>query len=568
MTHDGYAREPLLESRIVTRPLAPLLLLALAAAALEPTEVYRRAKTACVAIQTNQRWRLGVVLSRADGLVLTARSVTAGAEWFEVHAEGGVRRATLLGADSELGLALLFVKDLKDLAPGELPLAPALRNAKEVVEQRVYSVGRIARGAPLRFAQGIAARLRRFKGASMLTIEHDGNVAASPSGGPLLDTEARLLGLCLASGDAIPVNAIRLFLQRQGQKTLGKLPPDALPVTVRSRDKKVDKPEEKARLPAFKVPDGLRYAPYVHTIGSREKRSLEIRFNKLLVSLAGVYYRCPLCKGSGKIQELVREGYYDGWRNYIPPLYRTITCTRCKGPGKLFNLDKCRGAFAAATRAERGTQRQRDQARDLFVRRVRTAERSFMRRTRYSVEVLGRLGIVNGPANNPLFPILFKLLPLGRDYKWVLHSPLLNGPFEYGREGRVRSEGRVIAVPAGDMLALSDGRIVRICGIAVPEPNGKLPRRGAFVRPNESVRKLVERELLGKTVALGPDKYSKVTCSGLAIAFVKLGDVDYGAELLRRGIVRRHPKHIHMRNHGYKKAETEAKRAKLGIWKK
>jgi len=34
------------------------------------------------------------------------------------------------------------------------------------------------------------------------------------------------------------------------------------------------------------------------------------------------------------------------------------------------------------------------------------------------------------------------------------------------------------------------------------------------------------------------------------------------------GIVRRHPRHIHMRNHGYKKAETAAKRAKVGIWKK
>ncbi|MHC4133355.1 MAG: thermonuclease family protein [Planctomycetota bacterium] len=50
----------------------------------------------------------------------------------------------------------------------------------------------------------------------------------------------------------------------------------------------------------------------------------------------------------------------------------------------------------------------------------------------------------------------------------------------------------------------------------------------------------------------------------LALALLALDD---GAELLRRGVVRRHQKHRHSRNVAYQKAESAARKAQVGIWK-
>ena len=107
---------------------------------------------------------------------------------------------------------------------------------------------------------------------------------------------------------------------------------------------------------------------------------------------------------------------------------------------------------------------------------------------------------------------------------------------------------------------------MRICGITVPISGGKVARPDLGTA-DETARAIVRKELSGKTVTLTSDKYSRLTCDGHAIAFVELEGKDYGEELIRRGLVRRHPKHGHMRFARYKKAESEAKKANVGIWK-
>lgn len=77
-------------------------------------------------------------------------------------------------------------------------------------------------------------------------------------------------------------------------------------------------------------------------------------------------------------------------------------------------------------------------------------------------------------------------------------------------------------------------------------------------------------KLFNESLALrffrSPDKYATVTCDGHAIAFLELDGKDCGEELLRRGLARLHPKHMHRRFGTCRSAETEAKEAKVGIW--
>ena len=237
-----------------------LLITGLTVSAAEPTEVYKRATAATVVISAGQHWIIGVVLSRAEGLVLTHQSIVSTSAQYQVIANKQTVDAQLLADDTELGLALFHVKDLGDLVKGELPLAPALMRNKDAVEKRVYSVSTSSRDRPLRFAQGLTAGIRRVDYGHVMMILHDGHLKGSPYGAPLLDSKARLLGLCVKGGDAIPVNAVRLFMQRHGHKTLGQLPKRALKITVPGdsktppRELGTDRPDPAPEQPAFKVP--------------------------------------------------------------------------------------------------------------------------------------------------------------------------------------------------------------------------------------------------------------------------------------------------------------------------
>jgi endonuclease YncB( thermonuclease family) len=364
------------------------------------------------------------------------------------------------------------------------------------------------------------------------------------------------------------VNAVHGFLAGIGQEELGELPPNAMGIFDPSVLKSVPNQGPRSRLPRVAIPEGLRFGPYVHTYVSREKRALNSRMTSIIGGLRGLFSLCHTCKGAGSIRELVRAGYWADRETWIEPVYRTKVCPTCEGDRKLFHATKGERVFAQYTRREQqGRSGAFDVARDRFLRRLYATQRSFQTRTKVRIEVIGRYGVVHGAPNNPLFPLHFKLLPTGAKYEWYIHVEELNGSFRFGAEtGHVPAQSVVAEVAAADILILPDGEIVRICGITVPIAGGKVakPDLGSV---HETARAVVRQELLGRTVALTSDKYSKLTCDGHAIAFVELEGKDYGEELIRRGLARRHPKHGHMRFARYKKAESAAKKAKVGIWK-
>ena len=117
------------------------------------------------------------------------------------------------------------------------------------------------------------------------------------------------------------------------------------------------------------------------------------------------------------------------------------------------------------------------------------------------------------------------------------------------------------------LLALGVCLFALELGIAIPGPKGKLPK-SPVAMVNTLTRDTVAAELLGKTVEIKRDKYSTITLDGHPIAYIEVDGNDYGEGLLRRGLVRKHPKHAHQRNGTYIKTETAAKKAGAGIWAK
>jgi len=247
----------------------------------------------------------------------------------------------------------------------------------------------------------------------------------------------------------------------------------------------------------------------------------------------------------------------------VPAVYETKTCHTCNGPGELFNKGKGASVFRAMTVVE-GDRRGYEGAEKRWLERLHSSKRSYYRRPRFATRVHGRYATVTGGRTNPLFPLQFKLLPKGRKYEWCLHVTELNGAFD--RDRPAGGSGLVAEVAAADILILEDGTIVRLCGICAPGPDGKAPPPD-LAYPDEATRRIVRDELRGRKVRLERDKYTQMTCDGHPLVFVRLGEQDYGAELLRRGVVRRHPKHRHSRNVAYQKAESTARKAQVGLWK-
>lgn len=540
-----------------------VMLFTASASALEPTEVYRRAAAATVRIRTDRASGTGFVVDLEKGLVLTHREVVAKAERIEVTTRGKTTLgATRIDSDVAHQLALLEVPGLQKSGVSALPFAPMPKKASKIKGRRVYTV----RGE-WRFSQGILGDLRPASPGAHLVFVHD---CTTDRGGPLLDTEARLLGLNLADSKSIPVSDLKGFLERERRQP--REPREPRPEAEEGLgflDRNRGEPEEPRKPePRVSLPRGLAYGPYRHALKSRERRALEVRVNRMLKGIAGVFYRCPRCEGVGTVLEIIRPGFRREDGTYVDPAVRVVDCPRCRRAGKLFDEGKAEGAFRDLARAEQGGPEEFGKARREFMERLFASGRSYTRTTRFAVEVEGRYGVVRGARNNPFFPLHFKLQRRGAEYEWYLHDPRINGPFDFRREaGQVPAQALVAGVAAGDIVLLDDGTIVRICGIAVPGRDGKLPKE-PLPTPVQRVRALVEKELVGKTVRLRSDKYSRVSCDGHAIAFLEVDGEDYGELLLRRGLVRRHPKHIHMRNHRYKKAETAAKRAGVGIWRK
>lgn len=546
------------------RRVVAVLVLAVSAGAIEPKEVYARGCDATVLITTDKGVGLGVAIDARH--VVTPLPVIDGAKSITFRSrDGKALAASLVGMDTRARLALYKVDGY---AGKTLALAPVIRDAGSLVDARVYSVGRPAEaGQDWPFLMGRVERLAAQKDlAALVAIESD--LLAEHAGAPLLDAEGRLLGVTLRGKRAIPVNAVRRLLARNGFSDLA-LPKDAVKVTDRAGlappKEKPDPPEKKGPA-SVELPKRLFFGPYRHSFASRERRSLEKRVANMLRGLVDLYVRCPRCRGAGKIRVLDKPGYWATPELWVEPVYKNITCPRCTGARRLFNPGKAERVFLNTTHAEQGSGRDFAGAQREFVRRCERAGHSYRRGPKFSVEVRGRFGVAR--SKDPLFPLRFKLVAVGTDYEWFLHDERTNGPFDMEREGTPpEGAARVAAVAAGDILVLEGGRIVRLCGIAVPNADGKLPT-SHIAAGNEEVRKHVEKLLVGKEVRLALDKYATVTLDGHTIAFVELDGNDLGEDLLRIGLVRRHPRHAHIRMDRYKRAESAARKDQVGIWKR
>ncbi|MDH3592293.1 MAG: thermonuclease family protein, partial [Planctomycetota bacterium] len=111
------------------------------------------------------------------------------------------------------------------------------------------------------------------------------------------------------------------------------------------------------------------------------------------------------------------------------------------------------------------------------------------------------------------------------------------------------------------------GMYVRLCGVTVPSAGNKIPS-GPVMRTNDTARDTVKAMIEGKVVKLQADKFSKMTLDGMALVFVEHDGKDLGTELLTSGVVRKHPKHGHMKRTAYGKAESAGRTAKAGCWAK
>ncbi|MHC4933218.1 MAG: hypothetical protein ACYTGV_13620, partial [Planctomycetota bacterium] len=242
--------------------------------------------------------------------------------------------------------------------------------------------------------------------------------------------------------------------------------------------------------------------------------------------IRGLFTRCGTCEGKGSLREVVREGYWADRVTWVPPVYRTRTCPTCEGQRKLFHVGKGEKVFAEFTRPQTSAAANFVIAKERWLQRLHATQSTFMQRVTARIQVQGRYGLVNGAASNPLFPLHFVLLPVGKKYEWFLHSQLLNGRFRFGTEnGAVPAQARIADVFAGDILALETGQLVRICGVTIPLAGGKLAPPD-LMAADEVTRAIVRKELLDKTVGLTSDKYSRITLGGHAIAFVELAGKD------------------------------------------
>jgi len=308
---------------------------------------------------------------------------------------------------------------------------------------------------------------------------------------------------------------------------------------------------------------GFRFGPYARFVESREQEALSRTVKKMLHDLQDVFYACKTCAGGGTIEVIVREGYQVDECTWAPPVVETRTCPSCEGAKSLFNRDVGVRVFRRLTPATSDDDAYVE-AQARWLKTLHGSRSSLARAPRYSIVIDGRNATVRGGGGPPLYPIRFRLAPAGKRYRWALHDAVLHGLFR--PDSDVAATGRVRDVAAADIYVLESDVVVRLCGVYVPGADGKPPPPD-LPKANEAARKLVRAELKGKIVRVERDPRASITCDGHPLVYVVIDGKDYGAELLRRGVVRRHPGHKHARSHAYMKTETAAKTAEVGIWK-
>ena len=165
----------------------------------------------------------GLIIDAAKGIILTNYHVIENANQVEVAlADGEVKKAKLVGVDPPSDIAVLRLAQV----PDNLVSIPFGDSSLLEVGQRVLAIGNPF-GLNRTLTIGNVSSLERTlkgQGGSMMKglIQTDASINVGNSGGPLLDTAGRVIGINTAilsrSGDsagigfAVPINQIKRIL--------------------------------------------------------------------------------------------------------------------------------------------------------------------------------------------------------------------------------------------------------------------------------------------------------------------------------------------------------------------
>lgn len=177
------------------------------------TRAVQQASPTVVLVNTGRGSGSGVIVRR-DGVILTNAHVVQNAREVDVTLASGQRiRGTVLGRDPSVDVAVVRV------GGGDLPVAPLGDSDRLVVGQTAIAIGN-----PLGFERtvtvGVVSALNRTLRGSTLEslIQTDAAISPGNSGGPLLDSQGRVIGINTAViriegaeglGFAVPINLAR-----------------------------------------------------------------------------------------------------------------------------------------------------------------------------------------------------------------------------------------------------------------------------------------------------------------------------------------------------------------------
>lgn len=318
--------------------------------------------------------------------------------------------------------------------------------------------------------------------------------------------------------------------------------------------------------PALPTKLDVEFGPYTHYYKTRATADLKKQLHAIVGKLRGLNKPCPTCKRKGLVRVVIREGYYDEFNVWVPAVEDVRECPTCRRRKDVFNQSVANRFLGAGMPPQSRSSRGSSMLRRDLMRRLEDSHNPYRGMPKLSYDIRGRYAVVKAKSGDGLFPLNFMLIPRDTKFAWYIHDPAVSGEFKFATEFRpVARTSKIKEVYAGDVIVLGRDRVVRLAGITIPGPDGKVLKPGQST-PDAETRALVRSELLGKLVELTPDKYAQFSCRGLPLAFVKIDGKDYGVELVRRGLARRHPKHKTQHNKDYMNAEKEARARKAGCW--
>ncbi|MEM8884167.1 MAG: thermonuclease family protein [Planctomycetota bacterium] len=320
------------------------------------------------------------------------------------------------------------------------------------------------------------------------------------------------------------------------------------------------------KLPKLPQDLNVEFGVYVPYYESRAKTEFKARSKNICGKLLGLNKKCRTCRAKGLVKVVLREGFYNKDNVWVPPLEDIRDCPTCNRRKYLFQSSRARRFISYGLPPD--SQNSQLTIHDLMSR-MESSRNPYRALPKLKYEMRGRYAIVKASSGDAVFPLQFHLIPGSKQkFIWYLHDPVKFGPFNMASEFvPVPASGQVTEVYAGDVLRISGRRVVRIAGITVPGPDGKV-LKGHQTMPDQTLRAIVRRELKDKVVQFSTDRRAQFTCRGVPLVFVNLGRNDFGESLIRRGLARRHPKHRTTRGSTYLKAENAARDERAGIWEK